>query len=119
MNCKKIQCAQYFLLIRFLKLLKTKKISILVPITFFSYEHNVLNSTLFPPPGGSTSFSGPAVGTPNSFTPVVRPQIGIVHHVYNAPTGPDSPWDYSFETENGIRQEAQGSIKQVRWIARG
>merc|ERR1719507_2348607 len=39
--------------------------------------------------------------------------IQIVRSVYNAPTGKDQAWDYSFETENGIKQEARGEMKRV------
>jgi len=45
---------------------------------------------------------------------VVREEpIQIVRSVYNAPSGTDQGWDYSFETENGIKQEARGEMRTV------
>ena len=41
-----------------------------------------------------------------------RPIIPIVRSVYNAPAA-DGAWDYSFESGNGIKQQAQGSLRSL------
>ena len=45
---------------------------------------------------------GPAFGVPT-----------IVRQSFNAPTNPDSDWNYAYETSHGIKQEASGGVKQV------
>eukprot|EP00094_Tigriopus_californicus_P010659 TCALIF_10283-PA protein Name:"Similar to LCP16/17 Larval cuticle protein 16/17 (Manduca sexta)" AED:0.06 eAED:0.06 QI:0/0/0/0.75/0.33/0.25/4/0/517 len=39
--------------------------------------------------------------------------IGIVSSVYNGPTAESQNFDFAFETENGIRQEATGEMKTI------
>eukprot|EP00095_Tigriopus_kingsejongensis_P001247 maker-scaffold850_size89018-snap-gene-0.24 protein:Tk01247 transcript:maker-scaffold850_size89018-snap-gene-0.24-mRNA-1 annotation:"cuticle protein" len=39
--------------------------------------------------------------------------IAIVRSVYNAPSAESQNYDFSFETENGIQQEASGEMKTV------
>eukprot|EP00095_Tigriopus_kingsejongensis_P011773 maker-scaffold119_size336447-snap-gene-0.14 protein:Tk11773 transcript:maker-scaffold119_size336447-snap-gene-0.14-mRNA-1 annotation:"cuticular protein 46" len=39
--------------------------------------------------------------------------IGIVRSVFNAPSADSQNYDFSFETENGIQQEASGELKTI------
>eukprot|EP00095_Tigriopus_kingsejongensis_P001250 maker-scaffold850_size89018-snap-gene-0.20 protein:Tk01250 transcript:maker-scaffold850_size89018-snap-gene-0.20-mRNA-1 annotation:"endocuticle structural glycoprotein bd-2" len=39
--------------------------------------------------------------------------IAIVRSVYNAPSAESQNYDFSFETENGIQQEASGEMKLI------
>jgi len=47
--------------------------------------------------------------------PAVRPNVGIVRSAYNAPGTPgfERAYSYSFEAENGIKQEATGELRTV------
>jgi hypothetical protein len=42
-----------------------------------------------------------------------KPEVAIVHSAYNLPNGDSSAFEYSFESENGIKQEAAGELRTV------
>ncbi len=49
----------------------------------------------------------------NSFPSFSRPPQGVIHDINNAPLSPESTWNYSYETAEGTRAEAQGAPKLV------
>eukprot|EP00095_Tigriopus_kingsejongensis_P001251 maker-scaffold850_size89018-snap-gene-0.19 protein:Tk01251 transcript:maker-scaffold850_size89018-snap-gene-0.19-mRNA-1 annotation:"cuticle protein" len=65
------------------------------------------------------SVSGGRIARDSSYQPAggraAQPAqpIAIVRSVYNAPSAESQNYDFSFETENGIQQEASGEMKTV------
>ena len=57
--------------------------------------------------------TSPVITTSTTTSEATRPIIPIVRSVYNAPSGNDGAWDYSFEAGNGIKQQAQGSLRSL------
>ena len=63
---------------------------------------------------GYTAPSGYAAAASSRSSVRVAPEpVAILRSVYNAPTETDSSFDFAFETENGISQEAVGEMRTI------
>ncbi|TRY79924.1 hypothetical protein TCAL_05787 [Tigriopus californicus] len=61
----------------------------------------------------STSYANVGGNTRSAATLVELKPIAIVRSVFNGPTGDKPDFDFSYETENGIKQEATGTMKDI------
>lgn len=59
------------------------------------------------------SYANPGANTRSAVALVELQPIGIVRSVFNGPTGDNPDFDFSYETENGIKQEASGTMKDI------
>ena len=81
-------------------------------------KNEALPTTTFirrvPAPAAPLSVTSSSTSSSTSTRRVVkRPRIAIVRSVYNAPTSANSDWNYAYEGENGIQQEAEGTVERI------
>ncbi|TRY81210.1 hypothetical protein TCAL_13588 [Tigriopus californicus] len=67
----------------------------------------------FPYVRDSTSYANVVGNTRSAATLVELKPIAIVRSTFNGPTGENPDFDFSYETENGIKQEATGTMKDI------
>ncbi|XP_059088919.1 uncharacterized protein LOC131885015 [Tigriopus californicus] len=61
----------------------------------------------------SGSYADAGANSRSGLTVAPAEPIAIVRSVFNGPTGDNPDFDFSYEAENGIKQETTGSMKEV------